>query len=102
MDIVIFRKWPDGDILALFPEIPADNAGNMCNSYGNAGHSGADYHGCIARTKPATPAEYDDLTVELVRRGYRLTVKQRATYLMAEKRRKASRDLPTNPQPNEV
>jgi hypothetical protein len=21
--IVVFRKWPDGDVLALFPELPS-------------------------------------------------------------------------------
>jgi hypothetical protein len=33
MDTVIFRRWKDsGDIIALFPELPADIFGEFCEA----------------------------------------------------------------------
>lgn len=86
--VVIFRKWPDGDILALFPTVPGDVFGNLCNSYEHVGqHGNADYHGCIRQTKPAKPSEYADLKKELGRIGYNLVIRKRATYADHEERR---------------
>lgn len=79
---VIFRKWKtNGDIIALFPEVPADNIGNLCSSYEHIGqHGGADYNLVVFyKTKPATPEEYADLKKELETLGYCLEVRQRAT-----------------------
>jgi len=68
---VIFRRFKEGDILALFPAEPADTAGFFCGSYAHIGqHSGADYNAMIAQSKPATPVEYADLKVELENIGY--------------------------------
>ena len=56
--IVIFRKDRTGwkEPFALFPELPADNYGNYCDSYQHVGqHCAADYHGCIANSDPASP-----------------------------------------------
>lgn len=76
--VVIFRKWKDNtSILALFP-YEAENLG-LCSSYEHVGqHASADYRGCIARTTPATPAEYKDLADELTRIGYNLKIQRRA------------------------
>jgi hypothetical protein len=80
--IVVFRVWPDSqdrgvDVIALFPLLPATNAGH-CLCYEHVGqHGGADYDGVIAQTKPATPAEYADLKVELEGRDYLLDVRRR-------------------------
>ena len=69
--VVIFRKWPDGEILALFPGEPHDAARGLCISYQHIGqHSGADYAGCMASTKRATAAEYAPLLKELRQIGY--------------------------------
>ena len=88
---VIFRKWQNGDIIALFPEDPSDVHGRYCNSYMHVGqHGGADY-GLINTTKPATPTEYKDLARELRQIGYKLDIRKRATYAMHEKRREAAR-----------
>ena len=77
---VVFRCWPNGDILALFPEVPADIAGNCCSSYAHCGqHGGADYFHCIRITKPALPVMYAALKAELEQLGYCLTVIKRAT-----------------------
>lgn len=74
---VVFRKWPNGDICALFPDLPHDR--HHCMSYEHIGqHGGADYSGVVGRTKAATPDEYADLAAELRRIGYRLSVKARA------------------------
>lgn len=73
---VIFRKFKDGDILALFPEI--DEGGACVESYQHVGqHSGADYNGCMRVTVPATPEEYKDLVVELECIGYNLLIRKR-------------------------
>jgi hypothetical protein len=75
----IFRRWPDGDVIALFPGI--EHTGRSCMSYQHVGqHGGADYQGVVSRTKPARPAEYADLLSELQSIGYKLRVLRRAAY----------------------
>jgi hypothetical protein len=86
--IVIFRK-DRNECFALFPELPADNQGIYCTCYQHLGqHCAADYHGCVSRSDPAAPADYADLLQELKRRGYRLSVRQRATADTHERRRR--------------
>ncbi len=73
---VVFRKWPDGDILALFPNL--NEGRDQCGSYMRIGqHGGANYSLCIAATKPATPEEYESLASELTSIGYDLKIQQR-------------------------
>lgn len=75
---VVFRY--DGDVFALFPTLPADLSGH-CDCFQHVGqHCGADYQGCIRRSRPATPAEYKALKRELESYPYRynLRVVQRA------------------------
>ena len=73
---VIFRKFDDNEILALFPDIP-DTPGN-CMSYMQVGqHGGANFQHCISITKPATPIEYQALMNELTNDvGYILDIKE--------------------------
>ena len=72
---VIFRKWKDGTIDALFPELADDIQGIFCVCYTRIGqHGGADYHGVIGRTKLASEPEYKSLYNELTRIGYDLQV----------------------------
>ena len=75
MTRVIFRKWSNGDVIALFPDI--DAGGGYCSSYEHIGqHGGADYALVVAATKPAT--EYADLLAELKGLGYDdLVIRQR-------------------------
>jgi len=76
--IVVFRKFKEGDIIALFPAIP--NTENTCLSYLHIGqHGGANYSHCIRATTPATPAEYDSLRRELEQIGYSLEIRKRYT-----------------------
>lgn len=74
---VVFRKWPEGDILALFPDMN-HGYGGLCASYQHIGqHSGADYSHCIAATRPATLEEYAPLAAELESIGYGLKIRRR-------------------------
>ena len=65
----IFRKFKNGKIIALFPEIQGNRYEVL--SYMSLGqHAGADYSGVIKVTKPATPEEYAPLLQELKAIGY--------------------------------
>jgi len=98
---VIFRKFKEGDVIALFPTIPSDYLGRYCGSYMPIGqHSGADYDGLVMVTKLATPAEYAELLKELVQIGYddlkvykRETPQMRAEY---QKTLQEYRNAPAN------
>lgn len=70
---VVFRKYPDGEIIALFPEL--DEPGLMCSCYTALGqHSSADYTGTVEKTTPASDDEYWQLKTELEELGYDLYV----------------------------
>ena len=99
--IVVFRVWKCSDrwemgcsAIALFPEIPADLTGNLCQSYGRVGqHGGADYLGCIGQTRPASKEERRSLVLELEKIGYRLRIAKRATQAMHEARRREAKRM---------
>lgn len=70
MTKVVFRKWKNGDIIALFPDDVNQHDGTV-TSYMHIGqHSAAGYCSVIALTKPATESEYRDLLIELKQVGY--------------------------------
>ena len=74
--MVVFKKFPEGDVIALFPEQKEYYPGT-CNSYQHIGQHGAclTYHPDLKR---ATQEEYSDLLEELVSIGYDdLVIKQR-------------------------
>jgi hypothetical protein len=61
---VIFRTWPNGDVIALMPDEDFD--GRRCTSYMHLGqHGGASYPLVVRLTRPATPEEYGPLLREL-------------------------------------
>ena len=69
--IVVFRKYPDGEVIALFPEAPGSNAPGTCESYMHVGqHAAAHYAGVIRSTKPTDRGEHLPLLAELRRIGY--------------------------------
>jgi hypothetical protein len=77
-DIVIFRRFRDGDVIALFPSIAAECLNAWpCLSYMHIGQHGAADPRLVSDTRPAKPREYAELKAELERIGYRLTVRQR-------------------------
>ena len=92
--LVVFRRWRDnGDIIALFPELPADIYGYYCDSYEHVGqHGGADYQGVIQATVPVKPKDAADLAEELTRIGYDLRPIRRASWHHHERRREAARE----------
>lgn len=66
---VIFRKFKDGDVFALFPEIPGTYDPYTCLSYMHVGQHGSTSVDVVDRTKPASPEEYADLKAELENYG---------------------------------
>jgi len=69
---VVFRRWDNGDIIALFPDL--EEGEGYCLSYEHVGqHGGADYR-IINDTEPAKETEYDSLFKELSSIGYNLRV----------------------------
>jgi hypothetical protein len=75
MDKVVLRRWKDTkDIIALFPDIEADNLGHV-QSYMHIGqHGAADYQHVISATRPVlhtgNDRERENLIRELVQIGY--------------------------------
>jgi hypothetical protein len=78
---VIFRKYGDGEVIALFPyELANVDSPWPCVSYMHVGqHGAADLAGVMGHTEPATPDEYAPLMRELESQPYRyrLTVRLR-------------------------
>lgn len=76
---VIFRKYrnKEGEVIAVFPQIPADSYGYMMQCYVHNGqHVSADYGHILNKTRRATPEEYAPLKREMESApfNYRLTV----------------------------
>ena len=68
---VVFRRFKEGEIIALFPYMRWNAHGNAVTSYMHTGqHAAADYAGVIAGTSPATGEEYRELLAELKSVGY--------------------------------
>lgn len=68
---VVFRKFKEGDIIAMFPRVPADINGYKCESYMHVGQHGAADPSIISITTLAKPAEYESLLKELKSIGYK-------------------------------
>ena len=86
---VIFRQWKIGcEIIALFPEIPANRQGYDCQSYMRVGQHGPASPDIIKDTKPAiiTDGACQKLFNELTELGYNLKVVKKFTYAMQKKR----------------
>ena len=73
---VIFRKFRDGSVIALFPEFKEKNGVLSYMAIGQ--HSEADYN-VIRATKPAKPIEYSSLLNELQYIGYNVRICKRLT-----------------------
>lgn len=77
---VIFRVFPEGDVIAIFPEVPG-NDWRTCNSYQHIGQHSACDLGIIVTTRLAKPTEYADLLAELTQiyEDYNLVVTKKIT-----------------------
>ncbi len=66
----IFRVFPDGSVIAIFPEIKS--AKDYIGSYQHIGQHGDCSLELIEELKPATKEEYIDLLEELTNMGYNI------------------------------
>ena len=90
--VVIFRVDREGVVFALFPELP-DRSSRLAIAPATSRSASIvppTTIGCIADSRPATPAEYADLFVELQHRGYEMKIRQRATSAMHERCRQSA------------
>jgi len=94
-DVVVFRRWRDsGDLIALFPELPADLYGDYCDAYEHVGqHGGADYHSVVKHTKPCSAEASANLAAELRTIGYVLRPIRWASRTHHDARRRIAVDL---------
>ena len=84
---VIFRTYKkDGDVIALFPELPADSSRWHCLSYQSIGQHGAASCCIDPDTRPSTKKEIETLSRELRQIGYDLDVKRRLSRTMDSRR----------------
>ncbi|MCK9525970.1 MAG: hypothetical protein M0R49_08585 [Limnochordia bacterium] len=75
--VVIFRKYNNGTVIAIFPEIPSTSDPYTCMSYEHVGQHGPCSIDIVSITKPAQWEEYDSLMEELKSIGYHLKVRNR-------------------------
>ena len=86
---VIYRIYPEGDVVAIFPELPFDYLGYQSTIYQHIGQHGGAYHGdIVATTRMASQNEYLSLHNELSNRGYDLAVFKRESQSMRDNRKK--------------
>lgn len=90
---VIFRKFNDGEIIALFPSLPCDLRESGCRSFTSKGRDSYIDTSIVRVTKEATADEFIPLLVDLVKAGYDPEVKQRVTAQLNEERVRAYRML---------
>lgn len=89
MTKVVFRKYPDGELIALFPELPATPDPSFCLCYSHIGQHSAATPDLVHITKRATENEAAPLKTELERIGYTLCVMQRFPARSYQTRKKA-------------
>lgn len=70
MTPVIFRKFSDGAVIALFPTLPGTYDVSTCLSYMTIGQHGTASINLINSTRPAKFSEYFSLYKELISVGY--------------------------------
>ena len=78
--IVVFRRFKEGDIIALMPYELGTNDPYTCGSYMHIGQHGSADPLIMQSTKPAAPEQYADLKAELIGMGYDLIVRQRFSH----------------------
>jgi hypothetical protein len=85
---VIYRKFSDGEVIALFPEEPNSiHESNTCMSYQHVGQHGGASIALCHELAPAKPEEYEALHNELIAVGYtELVVVPRVTKAMNKER----------------
>jgi hypothetical protein len=76
-ETVIFRKYKEGDVIAVMPNMKEE--GYKVNCYMHIGQHGACDRGILWTTKPAKPEEYKSLLLELESEpfNYRFKIRRR-------------------------
>lgn len=69
-DVVIFRKFPEGDIIVLFPDRVENKDKHYINSYQHVGQHGEASVELITDLEIPTNRETWDLRWELINLGY--------------------------------
>lgn len=89
---VVFRIYPNDEVIALFPEEAADRHGNCISCLKDALHYPADYHHVVSQTRRAKPPEYADLLNDLKTAGYRdLVIRNKVALVVHARRQLAAR-----------
>lgn len=88
---VIFRKFKNGEVIALFPQEPASADGWECMSYMHVGQHGSADPFIVHDTRAAKPSECAPLVVELRSIGYELDIHKRFSYKDYQIRRERAR-----------
>lgn len=78
--IVIFKKFKDDQVIALFPKIIECEKTGLIMSYMHLGQHGAASPDLFTDLKAATPDEYASLKEELEGLGYSLVVRKRRSF----------------------
>lgn len=76
---VIFRRFKDGDVIAILPYEIATKQGHV-SSYMHIGQHSAASLDVIGDTKLATPEQYAELQKELESIGYVMDIKRRVSW----------------------
>jgi hypothetical protein len=84
---VIFRKFRNGEVIALFPEEPGNSNYWTFMSYMHVGQHGIAADHVVWATTLATPDEYNNLKQELESIGYDLVVYKKITPQMRKQRK---------------
>lgn len=94
---VIFRAWPTGEIIALFPGVAGTNDPATCQSYMRVGqHGSADPAAVMKATRHCNTKASADLSRELAGIGYNLRVIRRCDRAhYAERQRQCGRPMAT-------
>ncbi len=89
---VIFRRWTDGSVTALFPTQAADTLGRYCSAFElRGGEQEYEYEALMASTLAAEPEEYRDLAKSVRQHfGYNVQAVNYATDEMHRERRRAA------------
>ena len=78
---MIFRRFKDGDIIAIMPTLPGTGDPFTCLSYQHVGQHGSCNPSHVVRmTAVARAHEYAELKAELTRIGYKVRAIQRASW----------------------
>lgn len=74
---VVFRKFPDGEVIAMFYELLNYRDKSVCESYMHVCQHGGCTLYLVNKTQIATPEEYADLKEELESIGYNLDIRKK-------------------------